>query len=75
MTAEADRRPARLEPLGAPTDPVRPTGPADLEHATREAKARLAARARKALLAIAIVSGCLVALAIAAICAIATAFP
>ncbi|HUR26290.1 MAG TPA: hypothetical protein VM327_09790 [Candidatus Thermoplasmatota archaeon] len=58
VTAEADEpRAGKLDPIGAPTDPLRPTGPLDPDEATRKAKARMARAARKLVMAIVIV-GC-----------------
>lgn len=39
--------PPRVEPLGAPADPLRPTGRVDRRQTSPEAKARMAARMRR----------------------------
>ena len=59
----------RIEPLGAPTDPLRPTGPAGLDRASREAKARTAAGTRKVLAELAAIIGAAVLLVVLAIVA------
>jgi hypothetical protein len=75
MTEGTDEpRAERVEPLGAPTDPMRPTGPVGLGQASQEAKARMAAGARKVLAAFAIAIGVAVLLAVLAIVAITVAF-
>jgi hypothetical protein len=54
----------RIEPLGAPTDPLRPTGRVEADQALAESKARMAAKGRKVLRALAIGLAAVVLLAI-----------
>lgn len=62
-----------IEPLGAPTDPLRPTGPVQRREAGM-AKARLAAGARKVLAVSAVVLGAAILLGLVASAAYALAF-
>lgn len=50
-----DGREDRIEAIGAPSDPLRPTGRVNAQQATADAKARMAGRARKVLRVLGIV--------------------
>lgn len=75
MTAGAEGRDGgQVEPIGAPTDLMRPTGRVDARRARMESRARAATASRRSHAAVAIGIVVAVLLAVVALVALAQAF-